>query len=195
MNTQVRKSYTDLNKIYFWTATIHNWLPLLAKDENKKVIINSLKKLSNDKLISVYAFVIMPNHIHLMWSQDGMNGKETPKGSLLKYTAHIFLKYVKASNESHLYEVNALNKKHEIWQRDSLGIEIFNENIAKQKLDYIHFNPLSGKWQLATTDIDYYYSSAKFYETQIDEFGFLQNIFQMNRVLDECLQSLHYPLI
>ena len=80
-----------LNKIYFWTATIHDWLPLLEPEENKKVIIGSLKKLSDNKLSSVYAFIIMPNHIHLIWSQDGMNGKETPKGSLLKYTAHIFL--------------------------------------------------------------------------------------------------------
>lgn len=50
--------------------------------ENNKVIISSLKKLPDDKLISVYAFIIMPNHIHLIWSQDGMHGKETPKGSL-----------------------------------------------------------------------------------------------------------------
>ena len=55
-DTQIRKSYTELNKIYFRTATIHDWLPLLEPEENKKVIISSLKKLSDDKLISVYAF-------------------------------------------------------------------------------------------------------------------------------------------
>ncbi len=60
---------------------------------------------------------------------------------------------------------------------DSLGIEIYNRDIAQQKLNYIHFNPVSGKWQLSKNDLDYYYSSAKFYETGIDEFGFLKNIF------------------
>src|SRR6202142_3814852 len=50
VNTQIRKSYTELNKIYFWTATIHDWLSLLEPEENKKVIIGSLKKLSDDKL-------------------------------------------------------------------------------------------------------------------------------------------------
>ena len=179
MNTQIRKSYTALNKIYFWTATIHDWLYLLEPEENKNVIINSLKKLSDNKLISVYAFVLMPNHIHLIWSQDGMNGKETPKGSLLKYTAHIFLDQLKATGKSKLYEVTALNKNHEIWQRDSLGIEIYNKEIAKQKLNYIHFNPVSGKWQLSKNDLDYYYSSARFYETSIDDFGFLKNIFEI----------------
>jgi len=184
MNTQIRKSYTELNKIYFWTATIHDWLSLLEPEENKKVIISSLKKLSDDKLISVYAFIIMPNHIHLIWSQDGMNGKETPKGSLLKYTAHIFLRRLKAIGKSKPYEVAALNKSHEIWQRDSLGIEIYDKEIAKQKLNYIHFNPVSGKWQLSKNDLDYYYSSARFYETGADDpiaigFGFLKNIFEI----------------
>ena len=82
-------------------------------------------------MITVYAFVIMPNHIHLIWQQNKLNGKETPKGSLLKYTSHEFLKQLKAEGKSYLYEVNAANKKHEIWQRDSLGIEIYSGKVAR----------------------------------------------------------------
>ena len=82
MVTNPRKSYTSLNKIYFWTATIHKWIPLLDSDCNKQIIIDSLKYLSDKELISVYAFIIMPNHIHLIWQQNNLNGKETPKGSL-----------------------------------------------------------------------------------------------------------------
>jgi putative transposase len=177
--TLQRKSHTALNKIYFWTATIHNWLPLLETDNNKKIITDSLKYLSDKNFITVYAFVIMPNHIHLIWQQNELNGKETAKGSLLKYSAHLFLKQLQAEGQSLLYEVNAANKKHEIWQRDSLGIEIYSRAVAKQKLDYIHFNPVSGKWQLAKDDISYYYSSAKFYETGVDEFGFLKNLYSV----------------
>ena len=179
MATHQRKSHTSSGKIYFWTATIHNWIPLLKSDNNKQVIINSLKKLSDDKLITVYAFVIMPNHIHLIWQQNKLNGQETPKGSLLKYTAHIFLQQLKAESKSHLYVVHALNKKHELWQRDSLGVEIYSRAVAKQKLDYIHFNPVSGKWQLSKDDLCYYYSSARFYETGIDDFGFLNNLYEV----------------
>ena len=51
--------------------------------------------------------------------------------------------------------------------------------MAKQKLDYIDFNPVSGKWQLSKNDIDYYFSSARFYENGKDEFGFLKNIFTL----------------
>jgi putative transposase len=69
-------------------------------------------------------------------------------------------------------------KNTKIWRRDSLGIEIYNKKIAHQKLNYIHFNPVSGRWQLSKNDLDYYYSSARFYEPGIDEFGFLKNLFE-----------------
>ena len=45
---------------------------------------------------------------------------------------------------------------------DSLGVEIYSREVAKQKLDYIHFNPVNGKWKLAKDDLDYQFSSAKF---------------------------------
>ncbi len=175
--SQKRKSHTSLGEIYFWTATIHKWMYLLESDSNKQLIIDYLKKLSDEGFITVYSFMIMPNHMHLIWQQNKLNGKETPKGSLLKYTGHEFLKKLKVESKSYLYEVNAANKKHEIWQRDSLGIEIYSVKVAKQKIDYIHNNPVNGKWQLAKDYFSYHYSSARFYETGIDEFGFLKNIF------------------
>ncbi len=177
--TNRRSSYTGFGKIYFWTATIHKWYSLLEHNDNKELIVNSLKKLSDDQLISVYSFVIMPNHIHFIWQQNGLNGNETPKGSLLKYTSHMMLKKLIADGKSKEYEVAASNKSHQIWQRDALGIEIFSRKVAKQKLDYIHFNPVSSKWQLAKDDLAYHYSSARFYQTGIDEFGFLNDLYQV----------------
>ena len=173
-----RKSHIEINRTYFFTATIHQWLPLLDSKENKELIVEYLKELSAKDFIKVYSFVIMPNHVHFIWQQLKKNGKETPQGSFLKYTAHEFLKKLKQDGTSNLYEVNAANKKHEIWQRDSLSIEISNRDFAKQKIDYIHFNPISGKWNLAKDFLEYYYSSARFYETGIDNFGFLHNLFQ-----------------
>ena len=101
-----------------------------------------------------------------------MNGKETPQGSFLKYTAHEFLKKLKVSGQSVFYEVTAANKKHEIWQRDSLSVELYSRAVALQKLQYIHSNPVSGKWLLSKDDLNYHYSSSRFYETGVDDFGF-----------------------
>jgi REP element-mobilizing transposase RayT len=172
-----RESFNEIGKIYFFTATIHQWKWLLGEDTNKKLIVDYLKELSRKELIKVYAFVLMPNHVHIIWQQLNKNGKETSQGSFLKYTAHEFLKNLKCSGYSKEYEVNAGNKKHEIWQRDSLSVEIYSREVAKQKLEYIHFNPVSGKWKLAKNDLNYYYSSAKFYETGVDDFGFLHDLY------------------
>jgi putative transposase len=176
---QERKSHTSIGEIYFWTATINKWMHLLDDDSNKQLIVDYLKKLTDESLITVFAFVIMPNHIHLMWRQNKLNGKEKPKSCLLKFTAHEFLKLLKTESKSSLYEINAANKKHEIWRRDSLGIEIYTIHVAKQKLDYIHNNPVNKKCKLAKDYFSYHYSLARFYETGSDEFGFLKNIFKV----------------
>ncbi len=76
-----RKSYAEINKIYFFTATIHKFKHLLLEDNKKDLIVNYLKELSSKEFIKVYGFVVMPNYIHLIWEQLKKNGKETPQGS------------------------------------------------------------------------------------------------------------------
>jgi len=174
-----RCSHLDIGEIYFWTATINKWQKLLLKDSYKDVIINSLQYLSNQKLIDVFAFVIMPNHIHLIWRTNRLNGKESAQGSFLKYTAHLFMKMTRSEygNEGLLsYAVNAVNKNHEFWQRDPLAIHLFSKKVAFQKLDYIHYNPLGAHWQLVKDPVEYKYSTAKFYETGSNDFSFVKDL-------------------
>jgi putative transposase len=90
-----RKSYIEIGEVFFWTATINQWQKLLLHEEYKEVVISSLEYLSNAGKIDVYAFVIMPNHIHLIWKTNELNGKETAQGSFLKYTAHEFRKMLR----------------------------------------------------------------------------------------------------
>lgn len=179
METYKRKSFAAQERIYFWTASIHKWQYLLTREENKQEIVDSLKYLSDKGQVTVYSFVIMPTHIHFIWQQHMLNGKETAFASFLKFTAHKFLKQIKVQGLQNSYCVNKCNKIYEIWQRDSLAIEILSRKIAKQKIEYIHANPVKGKWRLAKDDLDYYYSSARFYETGIDEFGFLKNLYEV----------------
>src|SRR5438034_8697117 len=87
-----RASHINKGEIYFWTATINKWQRLLEKDVYKDVIVESLQYLTNQGKINVFAFIIMPNHMHLIWQVNEPNGKESPHGSLLKYTAHKFKK-------------------------------------------------------------------------------------------------------
>ncbi|GAA4102250.1 transposase [Mucilaginibacter panaciglaebae] len=168
----------DINFDYhaqFFTATILEWKQLLTRDAFKDIIINSLLFLKNEKSIVVYGFVIMPNHIHLIWQiQDGFI-KEKIQLRFLKYTAQQ-LKFELAKNspnELKHYRVNAKDREFQIWERNSLSIDLWTPGVFMQKLDYIHNNPIQTKWNLARHPADYKYSSAKFYETGIDDLGLL----------------------
>ena len=85
----IRKSYTEISKIYFFTATIYKFKILLHND-NKRLIVDYLRKLSEDGLLRIYAFVIMPNHVHLIWKQlsPWFVAHETKNLSLAIFFAH-----------------------------------------------------------------------------------------------------------
>lgn len=169
----------ELNKIYFFTSTIKDWIPLLAKKEYKGIILDSLLNLYQRDLIRVYGFVIMPNHVHLIWEMLELNGKESPHASFLKFTAHQFLKRIREKGKAAIlekFQVDEINKNYSFWQRDSYDKELHSPTVIFQKLDYIHNNPCKGKWMLAESALAYKYSSFEFYENGIDRFGFLSEI-------------------
>ncbi len=72
-----------------------------------------------------------------------------------------------------IFEVNLKDRKYQFWERNPLSVDLYSRKVVLQKLDYIHANPLSGKWNLAHSPLDYWFSSYRFYETGIDDFGFL----------------------
>jgi REP element-mobilizing transposase RayT len=177
LSSSRRKSYIEIGEIYFWTATINNWIHLLAENSYKKIILDSLTNLSNRGLVDIFAFAIMPNHIHLIWRINNLNGKETVQASFLKYTAHQFKRMLQIHPKELLkFAVNARNKKYEFWQRDALAIELYSKAVMLQKLHYIHMNPLAPHWQLANDPNNYYWSSARFYEQGVNEFVFLKSV-------------------
>ena len=174
-----RKSYIEIGEMYFWTATINNWNYLLKEDKFKEVIIGSLQTLSEKGLIDVFAFVIMPNHMHLIFRTNRLNGKETVQGSILKFTAHEFKKLLKDNPAALVkYAVDTHNKKYEFWQRDSLAVHLYSKHVMLQKLNFIHLNPLAAHWNLVNEPSKYNYSSAKYYEMNEKNFDFLKDLMQ-----------------
>ena len=169
-----RNSYTELNEVYFWTITIKEWVHLLQDDKYKMIVIESLKWLCEKELVRIYGYIIMPNHIHLLWEQLKMNGKEFPKNSFEKFTAHQFQKELEVDPEElKRFMVKASDRKNNFWQRDPLAIRVFSREMASQKLNYMHFNPLQEHWQLCNLPEEYRFSSAAYYENNKDEFGIL----------------------
>ena len=172
-----RQGQMEIAQCYFYTDTIYGFKNLLYDDKLKLTLISSWQYLTENKLIEIYGYVIMPNHIHLLWNILQPNGKESPAGSFTKYTGHQFKKYLNETNVDLLQQFNSDKKDRsfQFWKRDPLAIPIDSEKIFYQKLDYIHLNPTTEKWQLAKLPEDYRWSSASFYENGIDEFGILKH--------------------
>ena len=171
----IRKSAIFLNEAYFWTNTIDDWKTLLADDYFKHVIIDSWKHLVDRKKINIYGFVIMPNHVHILWEMLAKNGKELPHVSFNKFTAHQFLNHLTKTNSNELksFYKPEVDREHRFWRRDPLAVHMFSREVVEQKIDYIHNNPLQEKWNLADRPENYRWSSANFYEKGEDEFGII----------------------
>lgn len=157
----------------FYTATILEWQPLLQDDAYKEIIIESLSFLVNQKRIKLLAFVIMSNHIHLIWQILSPYTPVQVQHSFMKFTAQQFKFDLEKNNPTLLeqFRVNAKDRTYQFWERNPLTVELFTPAVFYQKLEYIHYNPV--KAGLCTLPEEYFYSSARFYETGIDNFQML----------------------
>ena len=68
---------------------------LLKPDKYKDVIIDSLKFMVKEKRVQVNAFVIMSNHIHLIWQIQKDFKRENVQRDFLKFTSQMNEELVK----------------------------------------------------------------------------------------------------
>lgn len=159
----------------FVTITCLNWVPVLQNSHHKQIIIEALQNRVNRKQVTIYAFVIMPNHMHLIWQLHDDIVREDFQRDLLKFTARSILNFMRMNDDSmiHLLKVISSDRHYQVWERNSLSIDLYSEKIFLQKMNYIHNNPIQPKWKLSDLPENYPFSSAKFYETGVDEFSLL----------------------
>ena len=164
---------TDYAK--FFTATIYEWKPLLAQDKYKEIIIDSLNFLVKDHRIFVYGFVIMNNHIHLIWQMRDPYVLKNVQRDFLKFTAQKIRYDLKDNNPGLLseFEVNLKDRKYQFWKRNPLSVDLYSLKVTEQNLDYIHQNPVNAG--LVDHPTDYLYSSAGFYYFNKSEYTFLSH--------------------
>lgn len=157
----------------FFTATNLEWKKLLQQDKYKDVIIDSLRYLVNNKRIKLYAFVIMTNHIHLIWQMCTGIRPDTVQRDFLKYTAGKIKADLAIFHPDVLekFRVDAKDRRYQFWERNPLSVELRNYKVFVQKLEYVHANPVRAG--ICSFPEDYKYSSASFYETNVDNWGFL----------------------
>ena len=70
------------------------------------------------------------------------------------------------------FRVDAKDRQYQLWERNPCSKALWTPPVYQQKLQYIHYNPV--KKGLCKNPEDYHYSSALFYETGKDNWGFLE---------------------
>ena len=168
---------------HFFTATILDWKKLLKPDKYKNIIIDSMRFLVTNQQVVIYGFVIMINHIHLIWQMKAGIKTSYLQRDFLKFTAQKIQRDLIKNHPrvlSHFF-VDAADRKYQFWERNPLSVEIWSEKVLKQKLRYLHENPVRAG--LCRFPEEYKYSSALFYKTGIDHWGFLIIVINYDRLL------------
>lgn len=158
--------------IYFVTFTCYKWLSLIEKTNSYDAIynwFNILKKRNHE----VLAYVIMPNHLHLLiYYSGGSRSLNFEIGEAKRFLAYEIIKRLEKLQEFTLLKElssavqpkdKSRGKLHEVWEDSFDCKECRTEKFIMQKLQYIHNNPCNEKWKLADDPLHYLHSSASFY--------------------------------
>ena len=127
---------------------------------------------TRDPLVETLLFCLMPNHVHLLLKPLNKWTIKKICTDLEKYTAHQILKVLKNKNRIHLLNFfvkqaeNFSDRNHKIWQ-DIQAKNCYSEEFLRQKLNYIHNNPIAKGWNLVKDRKDYKYSSACYYDSDL----------------------------
>lgn len=154
-------------KVYFTTSTIVEWLPIFIEEEYFKILTESLDYCRENKGLKIHGYVIMLNHLHVLSSSDG-NVSDIMR-DFKSYTSHEIIKLLKSKNTliplqvfKQAAKVDKKSQSYKVWQTGFHPIGIESEKFYKQKLNYIHQNPVKKRY--VAKPEHWIYSSAGFYE-------------------------------
>lgn len=169
----IKQQHRNYDTFYYITFTCFRWINLFEITNFYDFIYQWFEILTKFQVYNC-GYVIMPNHIHLLvYTQNSERAINNIIGTGKRFMAYEIVKRLENYKRTDLLLKMAgavtkserkRNKKHEVFQ-DSLDCkEVITEKFIRQKLNYIHKNPVSGKWKLADHYLDYEYSSARFYD-------------------------------
>jgi REP element-mobilizing transposase RayT len=153
--------------LYFVTATTCGWKKIFARPAYAKIVLDSLAWLRLEQRLLLYAYVLMPSHLHAVLKPVDRTIPELIN-NLASFTAHRILDRLRVDHENELlafFHAQRRDKRHEhsIWQ-DVQAKNVFSRDFLIQKVEYIHQNPIDKEWKLVEDRADYAYSSACFYD-------------------------------
>ncbi len=142
-----RSRYKIVNPMlpHFVTCTVLHWIPIFTRPETVNILLESLRFLMKDNL-NIYAYVILENHLHLVAQSEDL-GRDISR--FKSHTAKQLIRYLSENNVSQVLEQLAFYKKahkndrgFQLWQEGCHPEWIQNDKMMRQKIEYIHQNPV-----------------------------------------------------
>jgi len=150
---------------HFMTATINHWLPLFTRPDTVNIVLDSWRYLQREAGFVLYGYVIMENHLHLIASSPDLS---RDMRRFKSYTARAIVDYLQERGSPKILEMLAFFKRphkiesvHQVWEEGNHPQLISDEAMMRQKLDYMHNNPV--KRGYVDSPEHWRYSSARNY--------------------------------
>lgn len=155
--------------IYFVSFAVVNWLDVFTRNEYKNILVDSLHYCQQEKGMEIYAWCIMTNHVHLIFSSVGEQQPELLLGDFKRFTSKAVVEAIKENPQESRKELllEQLKKAgqttsnvntYQFWRHDNKPIELWSNKVIDEKLNYIHNNPVEEG--IVFRAEDYLYSSA-----------------------------------
>jgi len=141
--------------IYFVTSKTHRNREFFTNEENAEILLNCIENFRKEGRYRLLAFVIMPDHLHIMLEPNGKESISKIMHSIKRGSSRL---------------INQMwNRNGSVWQSRFYERIIRDEKEFWEKVNYIYNNPL--KVGLAEAPEDYPYSSANpKIETDLEKF-------------------------
>jgi len=158
--------------IYFITFTCYRWKPLFQLSNTYSSVYKWFDHLY-EKGGSVIGYVIMPNHLHVLLHLPlQLKSVNTITGNAKRFMAYAIIKSLEQDGQETLLQElqdgvkqreRKKGQRHRVFEESFDAKECFSLAFIEQKLTYMHYNPVSGKWMLADDFTLYPHSSAGIY--------------------------------
>ena len=154
--------------VYFVSFAVINWIDLFVRRPYKDILVESLKYCQQNKGLIIYVWCIMTSHVHLIISSE-INDLPGTMRDFKSYTSRNLQEAIKDNPQESRREwilwmmeragrKNSNNSGLQLWQQHNKPIEIYSNDAIKQKLEYLHNNPVEEGF--VNNAEDYAYCSA-----------------------------------
>ncbi|MES2775710.1 MAG: transposase [Bacteroidota bacterium] len=161
----------DQSATHFLTFTIVGWIDVFSRQRYRDIILQSFAFCRKNKGLQIGAFVIMTNHIHVIWTAPRGNLSDIIR-DFKTFTSKAIFESMKTEPESRrewleymfrffANKTNA-NENFKVWSGDNHPEAIYTSDFLLSKFNYIHQNPVRAG--IVADAVDYLYSSAGIYE-------------------------------